>query len=215
MAKDYRHYNRYSQQDKDSMRTAMGEKSNENEAVLMKQTDELEGLLKNTNTKLDVNNEHLTTIEEKLDDLATNLSDTQNNIILKLDEILTAIEKLDTSLGTVDASVNKANTDIVAAIGALTVAFNTWQQPKVMTAANAYNTPGTFAFKATSDTEGTWPDASSDWAGVQIETGLDAWQIVGSNGYYIRRNDNGHTKDFSEMTKEDWTAWEKITTTKV
>ena len=71
---DYKQYNNYSEQDKDSMRTDADIKSNQNEKTLISQTDQVESLLTNIKsllgdikTSLGTVNSNLTTIEGKQD----------------------------------------------------------------------------------------------------------------------------------------------------
>lgn len=71
---DYKQYNNYSEQDKDSMRTEADIKSNQNEKTLISQTDQVEALLTNIKsllgdikTALGTVNNNLTTIEGKQD----------------------------------------------------------------------------------------------------------------------------------------------------
>lgn len=71
---DYKQYNNYSEQDKDSMRTEADIKSNQNEQTLIGQTDQVESLLTNIKsllgdikTALGTVNNNLTTIEGKQD----------------------------------------------------------------------------------------------------------------------------------------------------
>ena len=71
---DYKQYNNYSEQDKDSMRTDADIKSNQNEKTLIRQTDQVESLLTNIKsllgdikTALGTVNNNLTTIEGKQD----------------------------------------------------------------------------------------------------------------------------------------------------
>lgn len=71
---DYKQYNNYSEQDKDSMRTEADIKSNQNEKTLISQTDQVESLLTNIKsllgdikTALGTVNNNLTTIEGKQD----------------------------------------------------------------------------------------------------------------------------------------------------
>ncbi len=71
---DYKQYNNYSEQDKDSMRTDADIKSNQNEQTLIGQTDQVESLLTNIKsllgdikTALGTVNNNLTTIEGKQD----------------------------------------------------------------------------------------------------------------------------------------------------
>lgn len=71
---DYKQYNNYSEQDKDSMRTDADIKSNQNEKTLISQTDQVESLLTNIKSLLgDIKaalgtvNNNLTTIEGKQD----------------------------------------------------------------------------------------------------------------------------------------------------
>lgn len=71
---DYKQYNNYSEQDKDSMRTDADIKSNQNEKTLISQTDQVESLLTNVKsllgdikTALGTVNNNLTTIESKQD----------------------------------------------------------------------------------------------------------------------------------------------------
>ena len=71
---DYKQYNNYSEQDKDSMRTDADIKSNQNEKTLISQTDQVESLLTNIKsllgdikTALGTVNSNLTTIEGKQD----------------------------------------------------------------------------------------------------------------------------------------------------
>ena len=71
---DYKQYNNYSEQDKDSMRTDADIKSNQNEKTLISQPDQVESLLTNIKsllgdikTALGTVNNNLTTIEGKQD----------------------------------------------------------------------------------------------------------------------------------------------------
>ena len=71
---DYKQYNNYSEQDKDSMRTDADIKSNQNEKTLISQTDQVESFLTNIKsllgdikTALGTVNNNLTTIEGKQD----------------------------------------------------------------------------------------------------------------------------------------------------
>ena len=71
---DYKQYNNYSEQDKDSMRTDADIKSNQNEKTLISQTDQVESLLTNIKsllgdikTALGTVNNNLTTIEGNQD----------------------------------------------------------------------------------------------------------------------------------------------------
>lgn len=71
---DYKQYNNYSEQDRDSMRTDADIKSNQNEKTLISQTDQVESLLTNIKsllgdikTALGTVNNNLTTIEGKQD----------------------------------------------------------------------------------------------------------------------------------------------------
>ena len=71
---DYKQYNNYSEQDKDSMRTDADIKSNQNEKTLISQTDQVESLITNIKsllgdikTALGTVNNNLTTIEGKQD----------------------------------------------------------------------------------------------------------------------------------------------------
>ena len=71
---DYKQYNNYSEQDKDSMSTDADIKSNQNEKTLISQTDQVESLLTNIKsllgdikTALGTVNNNLTTIEGKQD----------------------------------------------------------------------------------------------------------------------------------------------------
>lgn len=82
---DYKQYNNYSEQDKDSMRTDADIKSNQNEKTLISQTDQVESLLTN--------------IKSLLGDIKTALGTVNNN--------LTAIEgKQDTAKGVLDIIAN-------------------------------------------------------------------------------------------------------------
>ena len=63
----YKDYNNYSQQDKDSMRTEAGIKSNTNEEAIISQTDQVEALLGDIKTALATVNTNLTTIQGKQD----------------------------------------------------------------------------------------------------------------------------------------------------
>lgn len=101
MATGYKEYNNYSQQDKDSIRTMDAETSNQNEATLIGQTDEVEGLVKTTNSKLD-------TLAGKLDVLAG-----------KLDTISGYVDGLENKVDAVTTAVGNADTHIVTAIEAL------------------------------------------------------------------------------------------------
>lgn len=82
---DYKQYNNYSEQDKDSMRTDADIKSNQNEQTLIGQTDQVESLLTN--------------IKSLLSDIKTSLGTVNNN--------LTTIEgKQDTAKGVLDIIAN-------------------------------------------------------------------------------------------------------------
>lgn len=81
MATGYKEYNNYSQQDKDSIRTMDAETSNQNEATLIGQTDEVEGLLKTTNNKLDTLATKLDTLATKLDTIATAVGNADTHIV--------------------------------------------------------------------------------------------------------------------------------------
>lgn len=82
---DYKQYNNYSEQDKDSMRTDADIKSNQNEKTLISQTDQVESLLTN--------------IKSLLSDIKTSLGTVNNN--------LTTIEgKQDTAKGVLDIIAN-------------------------------------------------------------------------------------------------------------
>ena len=83
-------------------------------------------------------------------------------------------------------------------------------EPKTLTKDNINNTPGTFIFTGNSDNEGTFPKEGCDWAGIQLAAGKDAYQIIGSNGLWIRVNDGGVT---AETTKANWGEWIQINTT--
>lgn len=73
MSTGYKEYNNYSQRDKDSMRTLAADTSNANETTLIGQTDELESLVKATNSKLDDIKAYTDGVETKLDTLANKL----------------------------------------------------------------------------------------------------------------------------------------------
>lgn len=71
---DYKQYNNYSEQDKDSMRTDADIKSNQNEQTLISQTDQVESLLSNVKsllgdvkTALGTVNDNLVTLQGKTD----------------------------------------------------------------------------------------------------------------------------------------------------
>lgn len=71
---DYKQYNNYSEQDKDSMRTDADIKSNQNEQTLISQTDQVESLLSDVKsllgdvkTALGVVNDNLVTLQGKTD----------------------------------------------------------------------------------------------------------------------------------------------------
>jgi len=83
MATGYKEYNNYSQQDKDSIRTMDAETSNQNEATIIDQTDEVESLLGTTNSKLD-------TIAGKLDSIIGYIDQLES----KADAIVSAINAL-------------------------------------------------------------------------------------------------------------------------
>ena len=83
---DYKQYNNYSEQDKDSMRTDADIKSNQNEKTLISQTDQVESLLINIKsllgdikTALGTVNNNLTTIEGKQDTAKSVLDIIANN----------------------------------------------------------------------------------------------------------------------------------------
>lgn len=83
---DYKQYNNYSEQDKDSMRTDADIKSNQNEKTLISQTDQVESLLTNIKsllgdikTALGTVNNNLTTIEGKQDTAKSVLDIIANN----------------------------------------------------------------------------------------------------------------------------------------
>lgn len=83
---DYKQYNNYSEQDKDSMRTEADIKSNQNEKTLISQTDQVESLLTNIKsllgdikTALGTVNSNLTTIEGKQDTAKSVLDIIANN----------------------------------------------------------------------------------------------------------------------------------------
>jgi len=74
---DYKQYNNYSEQDKDSMRTDADIKSNTNEETIISQTDQVETLLGDIKTALATVNTNLTTIAGKIDTVNTNLGTIQ------------------------------------------------------------------------------------------------------------------------------------------
>ena len=83
---DYKQYNNYSEQDKDSMRTDADIKSNQNEKTLISQTDQVESLLTNIKsllgdikTAIGTVNNNLTTIEGKQDTAKSVLDIISNN----------------------------------------------------------------------------------------------------------------------------------------
>lgn len=83
---DYKQYNNYSEQDKDSMRTDADIKSNQNEQTLISQTDQVESLLADVKsllgdikTALGTVNNNLTTIEGKQDTAKGVLDTIANN----------------------------------------------------------------------------------------------------------------------------------------
>ena len=83
---DYKQYNNYSEQDKDSMRTDADIKSNQNEQTLITQTDQVESLLADVKsllgdikTALGTVNNNLTTIEGKQDTAKGVLDTIANN----------------------------------------------------------------------------------------------------------------------------------------
>lgn len=87
MATGYEEYNNYSQQDKDSIRTMDAETSNQNEATIIDQTDEVESLIKTTNGKLD-------TLAGKLDIIAGYIDQLES----KVDAVTTAVGNADTRI---------------------------------------------------------------------------------------------------------------------
>lgn len=136
MSTGYKEYNNYSQRDKDSMRTLAADTSNANETTIIGQTDELEGLIKATNSKLDDIKAYTDGIEAKLDDIKTytdgaeakldtlaNKLDTLagyvDGIEGKLDTLAGYVDGIEGKLDTVNTSVGNADTHIVAAIQAL------------------------------------------------------------------------------------------------
>ena len=107
MSTGYKEYNNYSEQDKDSMRTLAADTSNANETTIIGQTDELEGLVKATNSKLDDIKAYTDGIETKLDTLAN-----------KLDTLAGYVDGIEGKLDAVTTAVQEADTHIVAAIQA-------------------------------------------------------------------------------------------------
>lgn len=122
MSTGYKEYNNYSQRDKDSMRTLAADTSNANETTLIGQTDELEGLIKATNSKLDDIKTYTDGIEAKLDDIKTYTDGVEaklDTLASKLDTLAGYVDGLEGKLDIVNTSVGNADTHIVAAIEAL------------------------------------------------------------------------------------------------
>ena len=97
MAKDYKYYNNFAQQDKDSMRTAMDEKSNENEATLIAQTDDVESLLGTVIARLESLMAYTDTIEAKL-----------QSIIDNTDQLETKVDGTTTAVGNAQVAIVNA-----------------------------------------------------------------------------------------------------------
>ena len=108
MATGYKDYNKYSQQDKDSMRTSMAEQSNENEDKLIGQTDEVEGLLKTTITRLE-------TLIARAESAITQLEAVNANtdaVETKLDTINSSVTTVNTTLGSTNTRLDTLHNDL-------------------------------------------------------------------------------------------------------
>lgn len=99
----YKDYNNYSQQDKDSMRTRANDISNENEATLIGQTDEVEALLRTIIQKLDALNLNTDTIESKLDGIDEHIDGVENTL-----------STMEGDLTTLDASVKDTTHEVTS-----------------------------------------------------------------------------------------------------
>ena len=81
MPNTYKDYNNHSQQDKDSMRTLAADTSNANEATLISNTDDIESLLTNINTKLGTIITHIDQVETKIDAVKTAVQNADTHIV--------------------------------------------------------------------------------------------------------------------------------------
>lgn len=95
---NYKDYNNYPEQDKDSMRTHALDKSNDNEETIIGQTDQVETLLSTIITKLE-------TLHADVDQVET-----------KLNTLHTDVDQVEAKIDAVNTSVQNADTHIVAAI---------------------------------------------------------------------------------------------------
>lgn len=122
MAKDYKYYNKFAQQDKDSMRTAMHEQSNENEATLIDQTDEVEGLLRTVINRLESLMAYTDTLEAKLQtiiDQTDGLEGGISSVVTNTSNIATYTDQLEAKVDATTTAVGNAQVAIVNAIEAL------------------------------------------------------------------------------------------------
>lgn len=67
---------------------------------------------------------------------------------------------------------------------------------KTLTSSTVDSTPGSFMFQGNNLIGGTY-----DWVGVQVSSGTDKLQIMGSNGHLITRQDD------SNDSSGDWSDW--------
>lgn len=81
MPNTYKDYNNHSQQDKDSMRTLAADTSNVNEATLISNTDDIESLLTNINTKLGTIITHIDQVEAKIDAVNASVQNADTHIV--------------------------------------------------------------------------------------------------------------------------------------
>ena len=70
------------------------------------------------------------------------------------------------------------------------------QNNKILTASTIDSTPGSFMFQGNNLIGGTY-----DWVGIQVSSGTDKLQIMGSNGGLIMRQDD------SNDSSGDWSDW--------
>lgn len=103
MAQDYKEFNKYSQQDKDSMRTSAAAQSNANENTLIGNTDEVESLLRTLIQKIETISTNTDAVESKLDLL-----------IEHVDDLESGLDAANSSLTTIDSSVKDTSHEVTA-----------------------------------------------------------------------------------------------------
>lgn len=114
MANEYKEYNNYSQQDKDSMRTLAADTSNANEATIIGQTDEVESLLKSLIKEVQDVDANTDAVESKLDTVISNIDGIEG----KLDTIIGDLSNVKTLIGNNTLEVTTQGQAIVQAIQA-------------------------------------------------------------------------------------------------